>query len=54
MISDYDLGEIIENNEEYEPSNFFEVRYSNGYILKHHIGNVRNYTKLIPFLILKL
>ena len=48
MISDDDLGEIIENNEEYEPSNFFEVRYSNGYILKYHIGKCKKLYKIDP------
>ena len=47
MISDYDLGEIVEDLLP-EPSNFFILRYSNGYILHCHVGKCRKLYKIEP------
>ena len=47
MISDYDLGEIVEDLLP-EPSNFFILRYSNGYILHCHVGKCRKLYKIDP------
>ena len=43
MISDYDLGEIIEDDEEYEPSNIVITKYSNGYIVMRYLQNKELY-----------